>query len=296
MSSLEHQKVLHLSKELEKKKPNINYFYIIKPKLDGWFVYVDYINGVWQDLKSSADRIIPAFSWMKEEDFFKQQFPKIPFSRNFRLIFEATIDDLPFHIINGIFNRSVGDCSCRNVTLNLHKIIFLNDTFSDTHLDLDTESYNLYKFQPTFSADIRYIFNLGISNNQKVWQNYAEQEWAKDGEGVVLTRTDGIYCPGKRNSGIMKIKLEDSFDLLCIDAFWTTGEKGNEAFNLKLINKNNVIVNVLVGSHKERDKMQKDSPINKVIEIRCMKELEDGSYREPRFKCVREDKKSTDIN
>jgi DNA ligase-1 len=34
----------------------------------------------------------------------------------------------------------------------------------------------------------------------------------------------------------------------------------------------------------------------KVVEVKAMKELPDGSLREPRFKCIREDKTIGDID
>ena len=44
------QKALHLHLEEAKKSPkHLGHEYMIFEKYDGWFMYVDCINGVWQD-------------------------------------------------------------------------------------------------------------------------------------------------------------------------------------------------------------------------------------------------------
>ena len=87
---------------------------------------------------------------------------------------------------------------------------------------------------------------------------------------------------------MLKIKLEDTFDLKVIDSEWTQGKKGNAAFNLILENKAGVKTQVVVAKHDLIDKFTKKLP--EIVEIKCMKKLENGTYREPRFFRERLDK------
>ena len=125
--------------------------------------------------------------------------------------------------------------------------------------------------------------------------HYAEQVWDRDGEGVILLRTDSTYSAGKRNSDLMKIKLEETFDLLVTDLYFTVGEKGNDNMNLKLKDSRGCFVDVRIGKHKDQYEFALSSPIGKVATIKCMKQTDDG-YREPRFLHIRYDKLPHEID
>lgn len=287
---MDMQKTLHLYKEEEKKKPNINADYLMSEKLDGWYVYADYstVTG-WSNIHSSAGREIPSMLWMRREVL-----PNLP-SLNYpaRYIFEATIDGIDFHTANGRFNTSVNNYEERTTILNLHDIIPLTN-FSLTALD----RYGLVRDTVNQVVDnrIRYIKSLGISSEKTVWMQKAEEIWERDGEGLILKRVDSVYMPGKRNATLMKIKLENEFDLLVVKMYWTKGEKGNDNLNLDLQNKAGVITPVRVGKHKDIAAFTLESPVGKVATIKCMKELETGGYREPRFKHIRFDKLPHEID
>jgi ATP-dependent DNA ligase len=276
------QKVLHLHIEEKKKKPNINHTYIVTPKLDGWFGYIDYIDGEWSNIHSRVGREIPSLLWARQE------FQELAIHENVRLIFEITIPNEPFHILNGILNRSVGDCQAREAIFHLHDIISYSFNFSARDrlhrllgLDLETVKYH-----------IRRIPVLAITEDKEVWMDYFNEVTNAGGEGVVLKQLDAVYQPDKRNSSLMKIKLEDTFDLECINIFHTVGDKGYDNLNATLRRKSGVIITVRIPKDEDRILFEENPMyiIGNIVEVKCMCELPDGKLREPRFVRVRDDK------
>ncbi len=289
---LEPQKVLHLHIEEKKKKPQINYDYLMLEKLDGWYVYIDYISGTWHYPRSSAGRIIPSFQWMRDEGFLDKHIKPLPI--DCRFIVEATIDGKLFHEANGLFNRSKGDCSCRDVIFNFHDLVPLR---AENNHYRNSERYWMLQDEIQFlSEQFRLIPLLGVSSNKNTWYNVADKIWDRGGEGLILKRANDVYHPGKRNASMLKIKLEEEFDLLCVNMYTTIGEKGNENLNLDLKNLKGIVVPVRIGKYSDIAEFERSSPIGKVVQIRAMCQLEDGSYREPRFVGVRYDKKQSEID
>lgn len=288
----EPQKALHLYIEEKKKKPNIEHDYIITEKLDGWYGFIDYIDGSGWQFPRNENRVIPSWMWTKEH--FENSIPKPHVSTRF--IFEAYILDTPFHILNGIFNRKFE--KAEDVQFIIHDIIELgkfNCVANERYKVLTQTGLPLYHGEEKQILSISPI--LDITKYKTKWDYHFEQVINRGGEGIILKRVDGIFQPGKRNSSLMKIKLENSFDLNCVDMFWSKGEKGETSLNLTLENKKGTQVVVRVGKHKDiLEFTTKESPVGKVVMIKAMKELEDGSYREPRFSCVRNDKLYGDID
>jgi ATP-dependent DNA ligase len=283
------QKALHLYIEEEKKSPNINHNYIISEKLDGIYGYIDYINGSWGHIHSRHQRVIPAFIHARKE-FEKLQ----PQTNNFRLIFEIYTEGLDFHTQNGIYNRSVGDCDAIEAKFYLHDMVYFND--------LKVQAQERYDelYWADFKTDRILVHSvLAISDNKDEWYNYFNEVIEKGGEGIVLKRTDAPYQPDKKNSSLMKIKLEKSFDLLCTGWYKTIGEKGQVNYNLKLKRKSGVELDVRLGKHSDIDLLLADEKnfVGKVIEVKCMKEItKGGMLREGRFKAVRFDKTIKEID
>jgi len=286
------QKVLHLHIEESKKKPNIDHTYIISSKIDGWYVYADYINGEWSNFHSRVCREIPSLRWAKHQ---LNLLPKPNF--NCRIIAEAVIPGLDFHTANGRFNRTLDNYEEREVVFYFHDIINL-----DTYWKNQPENYAWNRYNTLFDLELNSYTGLfqqhpilATSSDKKMWLYLAEEVWSNDGEGVVLKRADSIYQPDKKNSSLMKIKLEAEFDLLVIDYFSSIGEKGNLAWNMKLQDKSGTEVNVRVGKDSDIAEFAINNPIGKVCQIKCMKKLPD-SYREPRFFSIRYDKLPKDID
>jgi ATP-dependent DNA ligase len=282
------QKALHLYIEEKKKKPNINHTYIVTEKLDGWFGYIDYIDGQWSSVHSRAGRPIPSLLWARQE------FLELDIHQDTRLIFEITIPNQPFHILNGILNRSIGEHQAREAIFHLHDMITygLNDTAINRLARLGALETEIVKYH------IRKIPVLVISPDKDVWMYYFNKVTEEGGEGVVLKQTDALYQPDKRNSSLMKIKLEDTFDLLCFDMFHTVGDKGHDNLNISLRRKNGTVITVRIPKDEDRFLFESDSSqiLGKVVEVKCMCELLDGKLREPRFVRVRNDKLIEDID
>ena len=293
----EPQKVLHLRLEKEKKKPKLDNIYLVTEKFDGWFGFIDYHPETGWGYPRNESRVIP--SWMFAKEYFERFIPTPRTATRF--IFEAIIYDTPFHILNGIFNRKREDA--KDVIFILHDALRLDSFWIEGRKDnLAGERYKyLLETELPYNIDDRHRLSiaplLAVSKHELVWNDCFEKVIDNSGEGIILKAEDGIYTPGKRNSSLMKMKLEETFDLLVIDMFWTTGEKGNPSLNLKLQNKYGIEVCVRVPKDKDIAKFTtKENPIGSVAMINCMKKLEDGSYRETRFQVIRYDKQPHEID
>jgi ATP-dependent DNA ligase len=286
------QKVLHLKDELKKKNPKLFGSYMLTPKLDGWYVYMEYnpLYG-WGNPKSSRSRVIPALTHLKvEADLI------LPKPQNYSiLIGEAIIPDTPFHITNGLLNRSIGDCQALDVEFHAHDLLVAG--IKD---DVALNRYNLLKeFIPENSKFFKRIELLLVSDyKEKLWYNTFENLVENGEEGLIAKRSDSFYSQGKRNSDILKLKLENTFDCLAVRLEESIGEKGQDALTLISKRANGTEVRTVISKHKDKELFRKDtsSIIGKIVEIKCMEELEDGQLRQPVFKTIREDKHITDIN
>lgn len=278
------QKVLHLYKEEQKKKPKFLGDYIVTEKLDGIYAYVDYINGKWSAIHSRAGRAIPAFEHLTKE--FENLTPP---TGNTRFIFEATHNTIKdFHTINGIFNRSVGDYHCNNVVFNFHDMVV------PSTLDIPAVE-RLHALRSWFNVNteavtnrFRYCPMLHVSNSKDLWLAEFNKVIEAGGEGIVLKHSESGYYPDKRNSSLMKIKLEERIVLHCVDIFYTVGDKGNSNLNATFRRNNGVEIVVRVGKHIDIARIEDDKNyiLGKPCLLEYMCEIAGGKLREPRFKKV----------
>lgn len=290
------QKVLHYHLEEAKKSPKIQGDYIVTEKLDGWYTTISFNTKVgWIDVKSSNGRTIPS---MKHAKQFFERLP-VP-DRSITLVAEAYIPDMDFYTMNGIFNRSKGDCQATDVEFYVHDLLYTSEINNDIIVDkrpATERMRSILDLELEHNSKIRAVKPLAITDNKETWFDYFDRVTYKGGEGIILKQANGLYQPEKRNSSLMKMKLEDSFDLLCIDMYLTYGDKGNENLNILLKDKAGTEQAVRVGKHEDiYHFMNVESPVGKVVEIKVMKKNEDGSYREPRFHTVRKDKSVSEID
>lgn len=281
------QLCLHLHKEEAKKNPKIFGNYLATEKKDGWYTYIDYIKGKgWNSPYSRQGREIPSLLWAKE--YFNDTITKPQV--NVRLIPETTIDGKEFHELNGILNRSKGECQAYDAIFNLHDIICTDTYFINTEENYALNRWNLLQSLDISKCEnkIRKIPLLTISDNKDIWMKYFNEIVESGGEGICLKRADSLYQSDKRNSNLMKIKLETKAFLHCVDMYRTTGEKGNSNLNLTLRSKAGNNIEVRVGKHVDIEMFENDKStiLDKVVEIKAMCLLESGQYREPRFVCV----------
>ena len=294
---MEAQKVLSLHKELLKKKPQLQGEYMLSVKEDGWYLTIDYWNGEWQPIRSSAGREIPSTSILHKLIFDKLPRP----NKNVRLIMEGTIKGHDFYSMNGLFNRSVGDflLDPQSVLFYVHDCIPLDTYFITKTL----ENQAIERWKTLSQLDISNVKDsiilhapIDVCGYGELWYRHFNEVIEQGKEGIVCKRTTSLYTPGKRNSDLVKIKLEETFDLHCVDMQLSYGEKGNSSTNLLLVDKRGTQVIVRIGKDKDIASFSLSSPVGKVVEIACMGKTPAGSYRQPVFKTIRNDKVYGDID
>jgi DNA ligase-1 len=75
--------------------------------------------------------------------------------------------------------------------------------------------------------------------------------------------------------------------------------KYSDTLGALLVRDKNGITHTISGMTDGQRELWWENPLliqGKVVEVKAMKELPDGSLREPRFKCIREDKTIGDID
>lgn len=297
------QKALHLYVEEQKKKPNINHTYFVTEKLDGWYTYLDVVGTEIVSFKSRTHRVIPALlpHHAEARSLLRNT---LPMFQNFgvyscRVLCETVIPDMDFHTANGLLNRTANFAELTPV-FHIHDVVPFGIDGACSGWNGEKRQrlvMTLDKVIQTMHYDsFRTVPVRTISSKKDDWLAEFHKVVDAGGEGVVLKRVDADYAPGARNSSLMKIKLEESFDLLCEGVVDTVGEKGNPNKNLRLVDAAGTKVEVRLGADKDLETIAETSPVGHVIEIKCMTKLASGGYREPRFKAFRWDKSPTDID
>jgi len=291
MTDFKLQKCLYLADELKKKTPKLQGNYMITPKIDGWWVRILYKKetGLWYTPLSSANRIIPALTWMVDK---LNTLPK-PHDDCF-LIGEAIIPELPFETINGMLNRSVGNFACLDAEIVLHDIVFpgySNSAMTRWRFLQELDISNV----PFLSKVV--VLYIG-SYNLPIWMKYFDQFVSQGGEGIVAKRETGLYLPTKRNADLIKLKLECSIDALAVRLEESIGEKGLPALTLVSRRASGVEIRTVIGKHVDQVTFRADyqSILGKVVEIKGMNELPDGQIRQPVFKGIRFNKNPSEID
>jgi ATP-dependent DNA ligase len=284
------QKALHYSEAI-KKKSYIPQTFAIQPKLDGWFVMLDYIDGKWGKLSSRAEREIPSLDFLHEH-IYKCLSP----AENTRFIFEATIPNMQFHELNGVLNRKSE--SAENVVLNLHDIIFLDRPelpFKDRYEYVNPAYIILKEYLGHW---VKLVPILAISSQEDVFYYHFNQVTSSGGEGIILKNYDTGYFFGKRNSNLMKLKEECTKDLAVVGMVEGEGKYAGTLGALIVQSRDGTkhTVSGMTDEQRELWWYGRSVIIGQVVEIKAMKELPDGSLREPRFKACRFDKEIWEID
>jgi ATP-dependent DNA ligase len=281
---------LSVGKELAKAKPNLQGEYIITEKIDGIYVYFEYINGTWSKPKSSSGRFIPAFEHIDVDRF------ALP-AKDSVLIAEAYIPGLEFYKTNGLFNRSTGDYLCKDVVFVLHDMVELGST----HTALQ-RALTLRKFQEAMHSVIAHSFVvadiLDIKEYEDGWDDIFDSVTCRGGEGIIAKRVSSVYSYGKRNSDLLKLKLECTVDALAVRLEESIGDKGFPSLTLVSVRSNGTEIRTVIGKHEDQKRFREDPTvvIGKVVELGAMSELPDLQLRQPVFKFIREDKRPSEID
>ena len=291
----EMQKVLYLKNALELKKPKLQGEFLITAKIEGWFVKIhfDHKLGIWYAPTSSANRVIPSMAWSVE---LFNQLPK-PKEDCF-LIAEAYLEDLPFEIANGIFNRSIANCHCRDVVFKLHDIVFKSNVL--TAYQRQAKLRELLEYCNAQQANHLHQLPilLAAPYHEVLWREQFENVVSNGGEGIVAKRTCALYSHGKRNTDLLKLKLECTVEALADRLEEGIGEQGFPSLTLISKRKNGTEIRTVIGRHEDQSKFRGNpySIIGKVVQLKAMSEYEDGKLRQPVFQFIREDKLPSEID
>lgn len=276
------QKVLSYDKFKANKNNKITNPYAIMVKEDGWYVYIDFFDGKTEGLKSSGNRVIPSLKYLSDK------LAKIKPVHDCRIIFEATILGLKFHETNGILNRKYEQAE--NVILNLHDMVefeFWKTPFINRYEKVDKQL-----FEDVLEDQFNLIPILETTNKEDTFTEWFEQLTSIGSEGIVLKNINSGYSFGKRNSDVMKIKEEVTEDCIVLDIIEGQGKYKDTAGALVVARENGVVIQVsgMTDAQREDWWFNRDNILHKYVEVKAMKELPDGTLREPRFKAVRYDK------
>lgn len=290
MSNYTVQKALHYHEAKAKKNFTLG-TYAIMPKIDGWYFYIDFIDGKWGKLTSRAGREIPSVAHLNDL-IEKSTLPK----KDIRLIFEGTIPNMQFHELNGVFNRK--EELAKDAVLHLHDVICLTEP--------DLEFKYRYSIAEEFFNDLQFFLKdkielvpvLAVTAYEEMFYKYFNQIIEEGGEGIILKNYNAGYFFGKRNANMMKIKEEVTKDLAVVGMVEGEGKYKGTLGALIVQSRDGTKHQVSGMTDEQRNLWWEDrtSIIGKVAEIKAMKELPDGQLREPRFKCVRYDKTLAEID
>lgn len=290
----EPQKAKHLHLEEALKSPNhLGKDYCVMQKFDGWFMYIDCVNGVWQGIRSKTGRLLPSMA------AYSRAFEKAELSDlSFRLIFEAYIPGVVFKDQNGLYNQKKTELN--NVDLMCHDILFLSyphSTFTKRYSRLTTACARLSTVVPA----VQLVPILATSQSKEEWLNYYEDVLKlPQGEGIILKEAHAEYTQKARNAGILKIKCELTLDVLVVGL--AEGKKGSKytgTLGTLIVREASGKEHPVSGMTDEQRTLWWDTPeiiMDAVVEIQAMKRLPNGSLREARFKAERHDKSVEDID
>ena len=297
------QKALHLYLDEDKKNPkHVGETYAVMEKFDGWYMFIDCINGVWQDITSRNMNVISSMSTYTA--MFKERVPAP--KRDARLIFEGIVCHqvtgypMEFKTVNGWFNRKAP--LHMPATLQCHDLIIFGDEeapFKFRYEHLKAMFRAIDKKDPTLAEYLKLVPTIAISDDPTVWKGIYEDTIRKyncTGEGVILKRVDAPYSYKKKNADILKIKCENTFELKVVGIEVGEGKYKDTLGKLVVSDAHGVINKVSGMSDSLRD-LWWGTPsliVGKVVEVACMKVLSNKSLREGRFKAVRHDKDEID--
>ena len=283
--NLTPQKPLHYHKALEKKTVKVSGEYLVTEKMDGWYLEADYDaeTGLWTPFRSFSQRIVPAFEHRNLNRL------KLHPAQSCRVIVEATIPDIPFHIANGIFNRKQEQAT--DAVLWMHDLIHLSRAV--TAVERFKQVQRVYE-----QCKFKLVPVLGVTNQHEEFLRFFDSVVERGGEGTVMKRLSGIYTMSGRNEDLLKMKAEITKDLLCVGVEHTVGKKGEPSVNLILRNKAGQDIPVVVPKDSDQIAWGNNHSLvlDKVCEVVALRSLENGKLREPRFKVIRQDKTVNDID
>ena len=298
---LKPQKALHLYLDEDKANPkHAGETYVVMEKFDGWYMYIDCINGKWQDITS---RNLNVISSMSEYTKLLKKYLPVP-KKDARLIFEGIVYDqrrypIEFKTVNGWFNRKAP--IHEQVTLKCHDLVIFGEESTPFCLRYSNlkAMFRAFKKGSEWLQCLDLVKWLDCSSTPQEWYDIYEEvttQYLNNGEGVILKRVNAPYSYGKKNADVLKIKCEKAFELLVTAIEEGEGKYKGTLGKLVVKDANGIINKVSGMSDKQRD-LWFETPsliVGSIVEVACMKVLSNKSLREGRFKAVRFDKDEVD--
>lgn len=293
MSNYPIQKALHLADAKKVKKFKFSEYGVME-KIDGNYVYIDCVDGVWGCFRTSAHRELDSLRYLSKKI---QGRPPISGYDNHRHIFEATIPGLEFHEANGVLNRRTEQAV--GVILHLHDQVAF-DMPENWFMGRYQGCKNVIDgFKDVLGDQVQLVPLLSEScTSEEHAQQLFQEVTARGGEGIILKDLSAGYHFGKRNNTLMKIKEEITRDLLVIDMVEGNGKYKGLLGALIVISRAGVRMEVSGMEDKDRVNWWQtpETIMGKVVEVKAKNELPNGMLREPRFKAIRWDKTAEDID
>lgn len=154
------------------------------------------------------------------------------------------------------------------------------------------------------ALEMWFATSLGKPDNIRISEQVAHSEIPAGWEGIVAKRKDSTYFPGKRRAVWKKWKIEQTQDCLVVGFTEGKGEREGRFGALKIVARGpddqyhdiGLVGSGFDESHIEMiDEWVRDSNAGElVIEVEFMGWTKTGKLREPRFKCIRYDKRGID--
>tara|TARA_R110000851_G_scaffold14313_1_gene48464 strand:- start:652 stop:1503 length:852 start_codon:yes stop_codon:yes gene_type:complete len=274
------QKAMHLYAQLEKKNPKLEgKGFMLFEKYDGWYGYLD-TDGT---IMSRQMREIPSLKWLSEELKIEAGTPQG------RLIFEILVEGSPvFKDLNGILNRHE---QASNAYLIVHDFIPTGEEDMAFHMRYNLAQGIVLEYEHP-RVRIATPISTIVGANLAYWRSVADSVWEEGGEGIIIKDANAPYSAGKRNSDILKIKLEKTEEMV-VTGVHIGQRKYSDTLGYLLVTDVHGALHKASGmTDGERDAWWTNPEliIHQVVEVQFMQRLANGSLREPRFKAVRHDK------
>ena len=287
------QKALHYHEAVSKKNFALG-TRIVLEKLDGWYCYIDCIDGKWDEIRSRVHRVIPSLRHLSERFAASP-----PLNFNGRLICEVIIPSEPFHIANGILNRK--DEIAKDATLVAHDLVYFDYTYGAYERRYSTMMFacnTVMQFLNTDGVRLSLAPILAIVDDEDKLFAIAQDVMTRGGEGVIAKDAKAPYSFGKRNADILKIKQKVTLDVLVSGLESGKGKYAGSVGALIVQRKDGKTFTVSGMTDEQRAAWLEypEAIIGSVVEIEGMLELPNGALREPRFKAIRHDKSKQDID
>lgn len=266
---------------------------MIFEKHDGWYGSLHLGHGD-VGIISRNGRRVPSVDWLAREICERA---KTNWLGSGRLIFEILVHGAPlFKDLNGILNRTKAPCQAKYAYIRVHDFIPDHNKTLKCHMRWQVAK----EVVASLGHNRVHLANFLGSTNKlgNLGEIIAECVWADGGEGVILKRCDSVYAEGKRNSDLMKIKLELSLDLVVVNVLKGDGKYSNTLGSIVCKNKagNTFTISGMTDDQRRDWWFDPTQIVGKVVEVNAMCMLPNGSLREPRFKAVRYDKNPTEID